>query len=256
MTPQDQSERTIIVTGAASGIGAAIARTLAGPGIGLLLHTRKNESGLEAVAESCRSAGAEVETMLGDLAEQGVPEKMVQLAKGRLGRIDQIVSNAGQAKRGKFGELPTAELTDAFASMPTAFLGLVNSAYADIEASPLGRVVAISSFVAHGFGTAGPLFPATSAAKAALEALVKALAAQLGPSGSTANAVVPGFTRKQGGGHLAVTPESLDIAAKAALTGRLTEPDDIAATVKFLLSPAASQITGQSIHVDGGLLVR
>ena len=111
----------------------------------------------------------------------------------------------------------------------------------------------MSSFVAHIFGTAGLNFPATSAAKAALEALVKSLAMQLGPVGATANAVVPGFTRKQGGGHLAATSDSLKTAASVTPTGRLTEPTDVAATVAFLLSRGAGQITGQAVHVNGGL---
>ncbi|MBZ0228397.1 MAG: SDR family oxidoreductase, partial [Bauldia sp.] len=97
--------------------------------------------------------------------------------------------------------------------------------------------------------------PATSAAKAAIEALVKALAVQLAPEGVTANALVPGFTRKQGGGHLAATSESLTRAVEITPTGRLTEPADVAAAAGFLLSRAAGQITGQTIHVDGGLLL-
>lgn len=246
-------DRVVIITGAASGIGAETARTLAKPGTALLIHTRKNEAGLAGVAESCQALGANVATHLGDLGDPTVPAALVATARANFGRVDQIVSNAGQAKRSRFGELTPEELVAAFDSMPVAFLRLVTAALPDIESSACGRIVAVSSFVAHIFGTAGLNFPATSAAKAALEALVKSLAVQLAPTGATANAVVPGFTRKQGGGHLAATPDSLKTAVAVTPTDRLTDPADIAATVAFLLSPGARQITGQAIHVNGGL---
>lgn len=252
---QDDPVRTVIITGAASGIGAAVARRVAGPGTSLLLHTRKNQAGLAEVAASCIEFGARVETTVGDLADADVPSMLVARARERFGRVDQIVSNAGQAARARFGTMQPEDLQTAFEAMPVAFLRLVTAALPDLETSAWGRVVAISSFVAHVFGTADLLFPATSAAKAALEALVKALAVQLARTGTTSNAVVPGFTRKQGGGHLAATSQSLVTAAEITPTGRLTEPADVAAAVDFLLSRAAGQVTGQTLHVDGGLLL-
>lgn len=251
----DDLKRVVVVTGAASGIGAALARTIAAPGTALLLHTRKNESGLDRVAAEVRDKGAQVEVFLGDLATPEVPETMVATARDRFGRIDQIVSNAGQAARSSFGVLTPEELAAAFASMPLAFLRLANAALGDLMASTCGRVVVVSSFVAHGFGTGDLYFPATSGAKAALEALAKALAIQLAPMGVTVNIVVPGFTRKDEGAHRAATPEGIVRAMAITPTGRLTEPLDVAAMMAFLLSAEAAQITGQTIHVDGGLLL-
>ena len=147
------------------------------------------------------------------------------------------------------------ELAAAFASMPLAFLRMANAALGDLMASSCGRVVVVSSFVAHGFGTGDLHFPATSAAKAALEALAKALPCQLARMGVTVNIVVPGFTRKDQGIHAAATSDALVRAAAITPTGRLTEPADLANTIAFLLSEGAAQITGQTIHVDGGLLL-
>ncbi|AJE46874.1 SDR family NAD(P)-dependent oxidoreductase [Celeribacter indicus] len=245
--------RSLLITGAASGIGAAIARRCAGPGTALLLHTGTNAGALDTVAADCRAAGSDTITALGDLAEPSTAAGLVEQARKSFGRIDQIVSNAGKAAKAPFGAFTQDDLMRDLASMPGAFAALVTAALPDLETSPQGRVVAISSFVAHVHGKAGTLFPTTSAAKAALEALVAALALQLAPHGTTVNAVMPGFTRKQGGGHLAVSSDTLSAAIAATPTGRLTEPGDVAAAVAFLLSPEAAQITGTTLRVDGGL---
>ncbi|HET7715024.1 MAG TPA: SDR family oxidoreductase [Bauldia sp.] len=251
----DGPRRVVVITGAATGIGAATARAVAGADTALVLHTRRNEAGLARVAEDARSRGSVVETFLGDLADADVPEALIGRARERFGRIDQIVSNAGQAARSSFGVLTPDELAAAFASMPVAFLRMANAALGDLMASRCGRVVVVSSFVAHGFGTGDLYFPATSAAKSALEALAKSLAIQLAPMGVTVNIVVPGFTRKDEGVHRAAPPEGLLRAAAITPTGRLTEPADIAAAIAFLLTDGAAQVTGQTLHVDGGLLL-
>ena len=246
-------DRIVLITGAASGIGAETARRLSAPGVGLVLHTRKNAESLGEVAEICGRKGAVVEMVVGDLADPDVPAKMVAAARERFGRVDQIVSNAAQAARSTLGEVRPEDLEQAFATMPTALLRLVNAAMADLAASEWGRVVVVSSFVAHIFGTADIHFPATSAGKGALEALAKSMAVQLAPKGVTVNCVVPGFTRKDPKGHFAATSSALEKAIAVTPTGRLTEPADVAAAIQFLLSREASQITGQALHVDGGL---
>lgn len=246
-------DRVIVITGAASGIGAAIARRAAAPGVGLLLHTRRNTTGLKAVADEAERKGATIEAIVGDLSNAAVPSDIVMKARAAFGRVDQIVSNAGQASRSRFGVLTPAELDLAFATMPAAFMRMVDAALSDLENSAWGRVVVVSSFVAHRFGVADLLFPATSAAKAALEALAKALAFQLAPTRTTVNCIAPGFTRKDGAARAAPSPDANAAAAEATPSGRLAEPDDIAATAAFLLSREAGHITGQVIHVDGGL---
>lgn len=247
--------RVVLVTGAASGIGAAVARRLAGPDTALVLTTRANAAGLGAVAEAVQAAGSPVLAPLSDLAAPGAAATLVAQAVQRFGRLDQIVSNAGRAQKARFGDFGAEDLSDAFAVNTLPFQALVTAALPALQASPWGRVVAISSFVARNVGVNGVFFPATAAAKGALEALARVLALQLAPQGVTVNCVAPGFTRKVGG-HAALDPAAWEAAAAATPNGRLAEPEDIAAAVAFLLSREAGHVTGQILRVDGGLSLR
>lgn len=247
----DEAGVTVLVTGAASGIGAAVCRRIAGPGTRLLAHTRRNGDGLEALAREARDEGAAVETVIADLEDAAVPGRLVAAAVDAFGGLDQIVSNAGFAERGGFGTLDLAALARAERVMPEAFFQLVTAALPHLRSSGRGRVVAVSSFVAHSYDAEVP-FPTTSAAKAAIEALARTLAVQLAPDGVTVNCVAPGYTRKDGSGHSALREEAWQRATEKVPMGRIGLPDDSAALIAFLLSGDAGFITGQTIHVDGG----
>lgn len=249
--------RILLVTGASSGIGAAICRRLAKPGMSILMHARGGQDGSKQalfaqVAEDVRNKGAIVETHLSDLSEKGAASLLVKKACTYFGGLDQIVSNAGFAERSLLGVVDRDTLDQSYQTMTGAFFDLATAAMGPLRQSPCGRVVAISSFVTH-FFPADALFPTTAAAKSAMEALAKCLAVQLGPDGVTVNCVAPGYTRKDEGSHRAISQSTLNLAAEKAATKRIAEPDDIAALVQFLLSPDARQITGQTIRVDGGL---
>lgn len=246
--------RTILVTGAATGIGAACCRALAGPGTAILVHTRRNADGAARTAEAVRAAGGLAEVVLGDIGLAETPSELVAQAVAHFGGLDVVVANAGFADR-----TPVAEITDAgFArSMDTvlwAFLRLARAAMPVLAEGTAPRLVAISSFVAHVFRTDATLFPATAAAKAGVEALVRALAVEAAASGLTVNAVAPGFTQKDAGGHSALSPAQWDAVRARIPLGRLGTPDDVAHAVAWLASPGAGYITGQVLHVNGGLI--
>ncbi len=251
------SNLAILVTGASSGIGAAVCRRLAKPGNRLLIHARGGADGtdtapLEAIASDIRDRGAQAETVFVDLAIAGAGERLVAEALQKFGALDQIVSNAGFADKRLLGDVDRATLDRSLSAMTGTFFEIATSAQTALKASECGRVVAVSSFVAHHY-TSDTLFPVTAAAKAAVEALAKSLAVQLGPDGVTVNCVAPGYTQKDEGTHRAISPDALKAAANRALTRRIAQTDDIAAAVEFLLSSDARQITGQVLRVDGGL---
>jgi NAD(P)-dependent dehydrogenase (short-subunit alcohol dehydrogenase family) len=242
-----------LITGAASGIGAAIARRVAAPSMKLMLHTRKNADGLATVAADAVGQGAVVKTVLADLAAPESATEVINATISAFGGLDWLVANAGFADKRPIVELPADGVAASFNPIANGFFLMAQAAASHLAASEQGRVVAVSSFVAHRFPHSGDLFPASAAAKAALEALAKALAAELSSAGITVNVVAPGYTQKDPGAHAVISDARWQEITERIPLGRLAKTDESAAAVAYFLSDSAGYVTGQTIHVDGGL---
>lgn len=230
------NDRAAIVTGAAGGIGRAVAARLAGQGWQVTL------ADIDADAASGAAAEINAAAVACDVGSEADVERLVAVARARMGRIDAIVSNAGISA---FGPLPQTTLESwnrVLATNLTATFLLAKAAAADLKAAH-GAIVTIASTRAH-MSEPGTL--AYSASKGGLVALTHALAITMAPD-VRVNCVSPGWIDT--GKHGPLKPS--DHAQHPA--GRVGRPEDIAAAVAYFLSDEAAFITGAELIVDGGM---
>lgn len=243
-------ERHVII-GSGSGIGAALARSIAGPDVGFLLHTGENQMRLDAVVADCRTLGAHVDTCIGITADEKLFESVAAWADAIPdGGLTGFVFAAGYAKIGTVTNTSADQLVEGLRAMPVAFHRLCALLVPKL-APGRGRIVCVSAFGAHRSKTHS--YAATAPAKAGLEAQVRVFAANLAPSGITVNAIVPGFIEKEPGTPSSLTPAQWQDVTAGIPMNRIGKREEVAAAARFLLSAEAGYITGQNIHVNGGL---
>lgn len=253
------STRCAIVTGAANGLGTGIAGRLLAEGWCVLAADISDDVDDRFAAEA---HDGRVRTAVADIAEAGTAEALVRAAMASFGRVDAVINNAGIG--GPAGDLDDVEMKDIQRTLDVNLLGAVSLCQAVIphlKAQRSGRIVNIGSVYAQRPATGGSAYVMS---KAALHGLTRCLALELGPFGVTVNTVAPGYMMTR------MHEDEIELQARVAgidaghmerrlrdevPLGRHGNGDDVAGAVVWLLSRDAGYVTGQTIGVNGGILV-
>ncbi len=241
-----------IVTGASRGIGRAIAAALAEAGLSVVVNYRDHERAARQLVERIVADGGQARAVQADVGTRAAADGLVRAALDAFGRVDVLVNNAGV-------HLPGVRLADVRADDWERLLRvnlsgpfhLVQAVLPSMRARRQGHVVNLSSNVTQRFpAAAGPY----TISKAGLEALTRILAKEEGPHGIRVNAVAPGpiDTDMMAESLAVMGPERAEAFVRSVPLGRTGRPEEIGAVVRFLVSDAASYLTGQVIYVNGG----
>src|SRR5262249_7432448 len=243
---QELAGKVAIVTGAGRNIGRAIARALAESGAAVLVNARSNRAEAEAVVREIESSGGKAIADIGDVADARAVQAMADAAVQKFGRIDILVNNAALRREKPFAEMDYAAWREILDVTLDGAFHCVKACLPALRRSGTGTIVNIGGLSAH-TGAANRAHVVT--AKAGIVGFTRALAHDLAADGITVNCVVPGLI---GTPRPKDKPEPAHHATHHTIGGKKGGPEDVAALVRFLCSPAARYINGQAIHANGG----
>jgi len=242
----DLSGQTALVTGASGGIGGAVAKALHRQGAEVMLAGTRSAA-LEALAGEF---GARVHIGVADLTVPAATEGLAKEAEAAMGRVDILVNNAGITRDALALRMSDEELESVLQIDLTAQFRLTRAVLRGMVRRRHGRIIGISSVV----GVSGNAGQANyAAAKAAMIGMSKSIAAEVGGRGITVNCVAPGLIATAMTDKL--TAQQRVRLAEAIPAGRFGAPEEVAAAVVYLASAEAAYVTGQTLHINGGMVM-
>lgn len=245
-------ERVALVTGASTGLGAAIAIALAEAGAQIACHG--NTRSPEATCEHISNAGGVAHAISGDLSQPETPKTLVAQTLERFGRLDILVNNAGTIRRAPAVEYSEDDWTTVLEVNLSSVFRLSQLAGKQmIETGRGGKIVNIASLLSF---QGGITVPAYAASKGGVAQLTKALANEWAKHGINVNAIAPGYMRTTNTAALQADEVRNRQILERIPAGRWGEPDDVAGAAVFLSSPASDYVNGHILVVDGGWLSR
>ncbi|GAB4381281.1 MAG: 3-oxoacyl-[acyl-carrier-protein] reductase [Calditrichia bacterium] len=246
---KDFENKIVVVTGAARGIGAEIAREFARRGAHLVI-TNRNEELLNAVAKEIRSFGVEVLSMVTDVSQFASMQEMIDKTVKTFGRVDVLVNNAGITRDNLLMRMSEEEWDLVLDTNLKGTFNCIKAVTRQMIGQKWGRIINIASVV----GLIGNVGQTNySASKAGIIGLTKSVARELASRNITCNAVAPGFIETDMTASL--EPRIVDSLKAQIPLKRLGTVHDVAKVVCFLASEDAAYITGQVINVDGGMVM-
>jgi len=243
---KELSGKVAVVTGAGRNIGRAIALTLAEGGASVLVNARSNRAEAENVAREIEAAGGKAIVHIGDVADVKSVQAMADAAVKQFGRIDILINNAALRREKSFAEMEYAEWREILGVTLDGAFHCTKACLSALRRSGQGTIVNIGGLSAH---TGAKNRAHVVTAKAGIVGFTRALANDLAADGITVNCVVPGLI---GTPRPKERPEPAHHLTHNTITGARGKPEDVAAMVRFLCSPAARYMTGQAIHANGG----